>query len=178
MSLCHTKCDFVSGQNENGKMKMGRREGRKEERKRKCLLYSSFFSQGMLWLPALGSSPPGCCVPVLQKHSLEQAPAVWLTQSAERLHGLRSLHGASPAEPCLDKWQMLPAWNGVLLLTVLNFLQNWPVRGSGSSFLAHLSSSDSFCSGIINRVLSFSFPFQLHMPRTFISRGPLRLCDF
>lgn len=44
---------------------------------------------------------------------------------------------------------MLPAWNGVLLLTVLNFLQNWPVRGSGSSFLAHLSGSDFFCSGII-----------------------------
>lgn len=51
---------------------------------------------------------------------------------------------------------MLPAWNGVLLLTVLNFLQNWPVRGSGSSFLAHLSGSDSFCSGIIKLLLPIS----------------------
>lgn len=74
------------------------------------------------------------------------------------LHGLRSLPTASSAEPCLDKWQLLPAWNGVLLLTVLNFLQNWPVRGSGSSFLAHLSGSDSFCSGVIKRVVKLLLP--------------------
>lgn len=67
---------------------------------------------------------------------------------------------------------MLPAWNGMLLLTVLNFLQNWPVRGSGSSFLAHLSGSGSFCSGIIKRVVSFSFTFQLHMPKTHFKRNP------
>lgn len=40
---------------------------------------------------------------------------------------------------------MLPGWYCLLLLTVRNFLQNWPGRGVGPSFLPRLS--DSFCNG-------------------------------
>lgn len=52
------------------------------------------------------------------------------------------------------------------------FLQNWPVRGSGSSFLAHLSGSDSFCNGIINRVISFCFPLAARAKTCHFKRRP------
>lgn len=54
---------------------------------------------------------------------------------------------------------------------MLNFLQNWPVRGSGSSFLSHLSGSDSFCNGIINRAVSFSFLLAARAKNAAISGG-------
>lgn len=158
-------------EDEEAGRKAGGKAGRQEGKEEACLLYFSFskwFHGFQHWVPHhLGAVCPSC-----RSTASEQAPAVceaslhdWLTVQ----FGWGN-HGVSPAEPCLDKWQMLPAWNGMLLLTVLNFLQNWPVRGSGSSFLAHLSGSDSFCSGIIKRVVSFSFPFQLHVPKPVISR--------
>lgn len=157
-------------------MQRWRWEEGKGGRKRRCLLYFLFASGVTASSTGLLATWVLCARPAeAQPQSRPQLCAAWTDSQCSwaegNLHGLRLLQGVSPAEPFLDKWQMLPAWNGVLLLTVLNFLQNWPVRGLGSSFLAHLSGSDSFCSGIIKRVVSFSFPFQLHVPKPVISRG-------
>lgn len=86
------------------------------------------------------SSGPSCVWGIM---AWVNCTAVWPSWGS--LCCLRLLCGVSCAEGCPEKWQVLLGWYGVLLLKVLNFLQNWPVRRSGSSFLAHLSGSDSFC---------------------------------
>lgn len=170
-----------------GRMRMKCKDEDKEGRQRRCMLYLSFVFTGGVTASSTGFLPTWLlCTHPAAAAQAQSRPQLcvrllcgWLMVcfGSGSLHGLRSLPTASPAEPCLDKWQLLPAWNGVLLLTVLNFLQNWPVRGSRSSFLAHLSGSDSFCSGIIKRVVKLLLPIAATCAKN-SQEEPLCLCDF